>query len=127
MIIGTGVDIVEIDRLKNKETDNLFLSKIFTENEISYFLKKTNPTPSLAAHFASKEAFLKALGTGMGYGFSTIDCEIFHDEYGKPYYKLSSRVYDYIKTKFNCEKVNVHLSISHDKNYALAFAIIECC
>ena len=122
MIIGTGIDIVEIARLKDKDKDNDFLSRIYTDNELKYILKKINNTPSLASHFAAKEAFLKALGTGMGYGFSTKDIEVAHDEKGKPFYVLSEKVYNSFLDNKN---IKTHLSISHDKNYAVAFAIIE--
>jgi len=124
MIIGTGIDIVEIARLKGKDKDDAFLSRIYTDNELKYILKKIDNTPSLASHFAAKEAFLKALGTGIGYGFSTKDIEVAHDEKGKPFYVLSDNVYSSFLDKKN---IKTHLSISHDKNYAVAFAIIESC
>lgn len=121
MIIGTGIDIVEIARLKDKDKDKAFLSRIYTDNELRYILRKVNNTPSLASHFAAKESFLKALGTGIGYGISTKDIEVGHDDKGKPYYILSEKA----QSLLDGENIKTHLSISHDKNYAVAFAILE--
>lgn len=121
MIIGIGIDIAEIERFLDKDKDEYFLSKIYSPLEKEYILKKQSPCPSLASHFAAKEAFLKALGTGMGYGFSTLDFEITHDDKGKPIYKLSEKVLTY----FNKKNIKAHLSISHEKHYALAVCILE--
>lgn len=121
MIIGIGIDIAEVERFFDKDKDERFLSKIYNENEKKYILKKQNPYASLASHFAAKEAFLKALGAGMGYGFSTLDFEIKHDEKGKPIYQLSDKVLSY----FNTKNVKAHLSISHEKHYAVAVCVLE--
>lgn len=121
MIIGIGLDIVEVERLKDKENDTAFLAKIYTEKEKEYILKKACPSIYLASHFAAKEAILKAIGSGMGYGFSTLDFEILHDDKGKPFYKLSKKILDY----FGGKNITSHLTITHEKHYALACAILE--
>lgn len=122
MILGIGVDMAEIVRFVGKDKDRDFLERIYTKNEIDYILKKVNREASLASHFASKEAILKAVGTGMGFGLSTKDAQVLHDEKGKPYFKLSDRLENY----FNEKKIISHLSISHEKHYAIAFVILEC-
>lgn len=121
MIIGIGLDIVEVERLKNKENDSDFLSKIYSLSEREYILKKANPSVYLASHFAAKEALLKAIGSGMGHGFSTLDFEILHDEKGKPFYRLGEKIKDY----FGSKNIVSHLTITHEKRYALACAILE--
>ena len=121
MIYGTGTDIVEISRIEKVLKKESFIKKCFTENEILY-LKSKNFSPETAAGiFAAKEAVSKALGTGFR-GFMPQDLEILHTENMKPYVKLLP----------NTEKIavdlcisNIHISISHCKDYALAFAVAE--
>ena len=113
MIFGIGTDITEISRIKRLSEDTKFLEKHFTESEIQYIGKKYN---SAAAIFAAKEAYSKALGTGIR-GFSLRDIEILHDQLGKPYIKAYNNAYI-----DNCE---VFLSLSHCDEYAVAYVVIE--
>ncbi len=115
MIYGIGVDIIEIGRVEKalQRFGNRFLQKILTSQE----MKKTD-IKEVAVRFAAKEALVKALGTGFrGVGFK--DIEILNDERGKPYYRLSERVYD----RFG--KLSCHLSLSHERDYAVAMAVVE--
>jgi holo-[acyl-carrier protein] synthase len=123
MIRGTGIDIIEISRIKSSiERDNKFINKIFTLNEIKYCESKTKKAQHYAARFASKEAFFKALGTGWRNGMSWTDIDINNDSLGKPEIKLSGETLLF----FNKLKLkSISLSISHSKEYAVGFVIIE--
>jgi holo-[acyl-carrier protein] synthase len=122
MIIGTGVDIIEIDRIKRAaERTKSFMSKVYSENEIVLFREKGMRMESVAGNFAAKEAISKALGTGIR-GFQLKDIEIVRNGIGKP------EVYLYGRAKIIAELKGVksiHISISHSKNDAIAFAVLE--
>ncbi|CUS77657.1 holo-[acyl-carrier protein] synthase [Candidatus Kryptonium thompsonii] len=121
MIMGVGVDIVEIERFKNltERWGEHFLKKIFTQREIDYCLSKKNKYQHLAGRFAAKEAISKAISTGWSGIFKWKDVEILNDEYGKPEVIL----YNQLKAQF--ESCSFHISISHSLNYAVAFAVVE--
>jgi len=123
MIRGTGVDIIEISRIKSAiERDDKFINKIFTVNEIKYCESKAKKAQHYAARFASKEAFFKAIGTGWRNGMSWTDIDINNDSLGKPEIKLSGETLLF----FNKLKLkSISLSISHSKEYAVGFVIIE--
>ena len=115
MIIGTGVDIIEIDRIK-KAIDrwgNDFLKKIFHDDEIDYANKHKFPNQHLAARFAAKEAIFKAVGDDPHLSWK--DIKVVNDSYGKPCCVFQKKKYKY----------KVHLSLSHTKRYAVASAIIK--
>jgi len=115
MIVGIGLDIVEINRIKELlEKQSKFPERILTAGEKNVFENLTGSRRAefLAGRFAAKEAFSKALGTGIGRDLSFHDIEITHDEKGKPYIirPLSK---------------GVHLSITHSREYAAAQVVIE--
>jgi len=115
MIVGIGIDIVELDRIeKLLHRQSKFASRILTESEKQRFNSLSNhrKVEFLAGRFAAKEAYSKAVGTGIGATLSFLDIEIQNDEYGKP--KIIKPYTD-----------TVHLSISHSKEYAVAQVIIE--
>ncbi|NGX55994.1 MAG: Holo-[acyl-carrier-protein] synthase [Candidatus Anoxychlamydiales bacterium] len=120
-INGIGCDILEIKRFEDilSRKGNAFLDKIFTQNEIEYSKKYKDYIPHLAARFAAKEAIAKALGIGFGKNLSFLDIEVINNSEGKPEVFLS----DKIKNSFN--NPSIHLSISHSKDSAIAFAICE--
>ncbi|TLS34903.1 holo-ACP synthase [Pseudalkalibacillus caeni] len=114
MIIGTGIDIVEIERIKGSfERNERFADRILTEGEKDKFntLSGHRKMEFLAGRFAAKEAFAKAKGTGIG-ELSFKDIEVLNDASGAPFIKSET-------------KDNVHLSISHSKHYAVAQVILE--
>ena len=122
LILGVGTDIVEIRRIKNAiERNSKFLEKIFTSAELEY-LKSRNLRPEyVAGRFAAKEAVAKALGTGFR-GFDFKDVEIDRTTLGKPIVILKG------KAKLIAKKegqYNIHLSISHGQDSAIAYAIFE--
>ena len=126
-ILGTGIDIVETNRLKKlllKKKSN-FKNKIFTNNEIAYCEKKTNITNCYSKRFAAKEAFVKALGTGFRNNINFKDIEVVKNHYGKPYLIINKKVINKIKTLFKVKKFNVLLSISDETKYAIASVIIS--
>ncbi|WP_108671719.1 holo-ACP synthase [Peribacillus acanthi] len=115
MIVGIGLDIVEIDRIRNlSERQPRFVDRILTTKEKEKYenLKGGRKTEFLAGRFAAKEAFSKAIGTGIGKDLQFIDMEILSDERGKPFFSKP-------------EKNKVHLSITHSQQYAAAQVIIE--
>ncbi len=117
-----GIDIIEIDRIKKLvEKNDRFLNKVFTENEIKYFSEKGYKAQTIAGNFCAKEAISKAFGTGIR-NFSFKDIEILRDELGKPivntYNNLKKICIDY-----NVLEINV--SISHSRDYAVANAFIK--
>lgn len=116
--LTNGVDIVDIRRIEkilNGKRD-IFLDKIFTEKEKEYLSGKKYRANSVAGLFASKEAISKAIGTGIG-KISWKDIEIRHDKDGKPYIVFSSKVLE------RYEILDMSVSISHEKNYAIAFVV----
>lgn len=123
MILGNGVDIVKVSRIENllKNKKDGFLHKVFTQNEIEY-IKNTGCNPqTISGIFAAKEALSKLLGTGIG-KVNWKDMEVFHDDRGKPYVKLYN---EGLNISQNLGIENIELSISHEKEYAIAFVIGE--
>lgn len=120
MIVGVGVDIVEIERIKKSYLKNpRFLTRVFTGEEIDYARKGEELNyNSLAAMWASKEAYAKATGQGFR-GFGLRDVEVVRDDLGAPSLRLYNQAASF------CQDRNVHLSISHSDISAIAFCIIE--
>lgn len=118
MIIGIGTDIVEIPRISKLTENSRFLERYFTKAENEYFLTKHKNPQTVAASFAAKEAFSKALGTGIR-GFSLNDIEVLRDDLGKPYINV------YNNAKKMVLDATIHVSLSHSAKYATAFVVIE--
>ena len=126
MIIGIGVDIIEIEWVRQAIQNNKnFLSKLFTEREIDYFISRNMNSEVIAGNFAAKEAVSKALGTGIR-GFSFKDIEILRNELGKPEVILHNGA-NLIGNKLvgNNNSLRVHLSISHNNSSAIAYSVLE--
>lgn len=120
MIEGTGIDIIEIYRIKNAIIkNNNFIYKIFTEREIDYFRSRNFSPEVVAGNFAAKEAISKALGTGFR-KFSLKDIEILRDELGAPVAFLHGSSKELVKGPYK-----LHVSISHSKENAIAYAVLE--
>lgn len=118
-IKGIGCDIVSVSRIAVLIADKKFLNKVYTEHEQNYISGKG--TQTAAGLWAAKEAVSKALGTGF-VGFTAKDIEIRHNESGTPQIVL----YNGAKTiAESVDAKNIHISISHEKEQALAFAVIE--
>lgn len=120
-ILDIGIDIIEIERIKNAVSKNIkFLDRNFTTLEIEYFKLKNFKPETIAGNFAAKEAISKAIGTGIR-GFDFKDIEVLRDELGKPIVKTYNNL-EKMCIDFNVEEVKV--SISHCKDYAVANAIV---
>jgi holo-[acyl-carrier protein] synthase len=124
MILGIGIDIIDIPRVKRiaEEYGDDFVLKLFSEIEIAYCRSKKNPEINFAARFAAKEAFLKALGSGLRGGIDWKDIQVINDDLGKPFIFPSGRA------ERAANKIGVavtHLSISHTADYAAAVVVLE--
>lgn len=119
MILGTGVDIISIKRIKAACLKKSFFNKIYTDREKELFNGKNYNT--LAANFAAKEAVSKAFGTGF-YGFMPKDIEILRDEIGKPYAVFYGGALD---KAMEYDNFFMHISLSHENEFAVAFAVLE--
>lgn len=121
MVIGNGVDIIEIERIKKAMNQRGFMERIFTYRELEYIKERDFKVETIAASFSGKEAVSKALGTGFrGFGFK--DIEILRDELGKPYVVLYEGA---LKRAEELGYDSIGLSLSHDRERATAFAILE--
>ena len=121
MVIGIGIDIIEIDRIKTSiETyGNRFLSKIYTPIEIDYCNSKANKFQHYAARFAAKEAIYKALATGWQKDLHWQDIEIINQPTGMPVASLKGKL-----KKFLSNEMDLKISLSHSNNYVTCVAII---
>ena len=123
MIIGTGIDIIEVDRVAQRVgNDNGFRELVFSKNEISYCDSKAFPFQHYAARFAAKEAFLKAIGRGWDSGLTLYEIEIINQSGGRPVLQLSGETE---KELAHLGIRSVHLSLSHIKSTATAIVILE--
>lgn len=124
MIVGTGVDLIEIDRVRQayREHGERFLKRCFTEGEIAYCLRKKDPSESLAARFGAKEAVIKAFSHGFGGRWKWRDIEVVREPSGKPTLKLHHR-FEELRVERGIARM--HLTIAHSKGDALAWVILE--
>lgn len=120
MIYGVGIDIVDINRIKNLLENINFLNRFFGKDEIKELKAKKNCPQSVAGAFCVKEAFGKAIGTGVK-GFSYTDVETLHNADGKAFLKLSNNALSIANEK----NLSFHISISHENEYATAIVIAE--
>jgi len=119
MRISNGIDIIEIERIRKKfERDLKFKEKIFTQKELKQVEGLEIEYIVLAGKWASKEAFSKALGTGIGKELDWKDIQISNDIMGKPQVEVSKDIIE----KYGIEEIS--LSISHIKDYAVASVVI---
>ena len=126
-IFGIGTDIVNIKRIEHslKKHKFTFKNKIFSKKEISYCEKRKNPSAFYAKRFAAKEAFSKALGTGIRKGVNFKDIDILNDKKGKPLIKISTNVRKFLKKKFKLNRYKIFLSLSDEKDHSIAYVIIN--
>jgi holo-[acyl-carrier protein] synthase len=123
MIIGTGIDIIEVARIEKVMSRDIgFRDKIFTPLEIDYCESKKNKYQHYAARFSAKEAMLKAIGTGWRFGIRFADIEVYNDDLGKPHIRVFEKAKELIA---NLSVSEIHVSLSHLKEMATAVVIIE--
>lgn len=124
MILGIGTDITSIIRFQQNidEHGQRFVDKILSESEKPLYEKTNQKAQYLASRFAAKEALAKALGTGFQEGVSMPSISILHNEKGRPYFELTGKALDLAQAM---GVKQLHLSISHEKEFALAFVILS--
>ena len=122
--IGIGVDIVKNIRIESSIKNKNFINRTFSKNEISISKKFTNKTKYFSKRFAAKEAFAKALGTGFRNGLNFKDIQIVNDKLGKPSYLINSKIKNLIQKK-KAKNFDLFLSISDEKDYSIAFTVIQ--
>jgi len=124
MIIGTGIDTVAVDRFQRflDEGNQRLLDRLFTRQEQDYCRPKKQAAACYAARFAAKEAFLKALGTGLRDGISWIEIEVANDSLGKPELCLTGSARQQLEQRGGSRTL---LSLSHDGGQAIAVVILE--
>ncbi|PKM80310.1 MAG: holo-[acyl-carrier-protein] synthase [Firmicutes bacterium HGW-Firmicutes-13] len=123
MVKGIGIDLIEINRVKEVflRFPQKFVERIFTEAEQDYIFSHKNLYPYLAVRFAAKEAVMKSLGCGWGeIGFKEI--EVIRNDSGKPGVRLSGRALQRAK---NLKITEVLISLSHSRNYGIAQAVSQ--
>tara|TARA_B100000989_G_scaffold180319_1_gene135512 strand:+ start:1886 stop:2269 length:384 start_codon:yes stop_codon:yes gene_type:complete len=124
-ILGIGVDIIDNKRIKESIRSKKFKSRIYSIKEIDSSKKTKNKVAFFSKRFAAKEAFSKALGTGFSSNLNFKDIEIANDKKGMPRFVENKKIKKIIQKKFKIKKFNLFLSISDEKNYSAAFAIIQ--
>ena len=124
-ILGIGVDIINCKRINLLIKKKNFLNRTFSKNELKLSYKMKNKTNYFAKRFAAKESFVKSIGTGFRNNLNFKDIEILNDKLGKPYFLKSKKVDNIIIKKFKVKKYDVFLSISDEKDYSVAFTILQ--
>src|SRR6266853_1467369 len=124
MILGIGIDIIEVARIQAsyERFGERFLKRILHPNEIGYCLSHSEPAPFLAARFAAKEAISKAFGTGIGAQLSWQDMEVGRRESGEPFVILHGPGQELLQKR---GARAVLISLSHTQQHATAVAIME--
>ena len=124
MIVGSGIDLVEIHRIQHSvdRFGERFLNKVYTAAEQAYCLRKRNAAESLAARFAAKEAGAKALGTGMSHGVTWVEIEVVRLPGGRPTLRFHGRA-QAMAQRLRVERAN--LSLTHTKDLAMASVVLE--
>jgi holo-[acyl-carrier protein] synthase len=122
MIVGLGMDLVDVDRMRGlyARWGEHRLGRIFTGPELAYCLEQVDPGPSLAARFAAKEAFYKAVGTGWGRAGALNEVEVRRTAGGTPELRVTGRAARRVE-----EGIRMHLSLSHSATVAGAVVVLE--
>ena len=124
-ILGIGIDIIENKRIKISTRNPKFKKRIYSSKELAQASLSKNKVSYFSKRFVAKEAFAKALGTGFSNNLNFNDIEVINDKMGKPYYLITKKITKLIQIKFKTKKFNCFLSISDEKEYSTAFAIIQ--
>lgn len=124
MIFGIGVDIAATGRFQRfiDQGNSRLLERLFSERELAMCNARKEAASCYAARFAAKEAFLKALGTGLRDGISWHDLEVDHNQLGRPFFHLSGKVQELVTEQ---QIATTFLSLSHDGGNAVAMVVLE--
>ena len=124
-ILGIGVDIIENKRIRFLINNKDFINRTFGKKELKLSKSLKNKVNYFAKRFSAKEAFAKSLGTGFRNNLNFKDIEILNDKLGKPYFKDSKKIQKIIQKKFKTNNYNLFLSITDEKDYSIAFTILQ--
>jgi holo-[acyl-carrier protein] synthase len=124
MIVGSGIDLAEIERIQHsvERYGQRFLDRVYTASEQAYCLRKRKSAESLAARFAAKEAGAKALGTGISHGVNWLEIEVVREASGRPTLKFYGRAAEFAA---RLGAVRSALSITHTATLAMASVVLE--
>ena len=123
-LFGVGTDIIRVNRLKKSLKKKLFLSRIFNAEEIIKCKRIKKNSNCYAKRFAAKEAFSKALGTGISKGINFNEIVVLNEKSGKPYIKLINKTKKIVERKLKKKIYKISLSIADEKDYAVAIVTI---
>tara|TARA_Y100000768_G_scaffold30550_1_gene20201 strand:- start:239 stop:622 length:384 start_codon:yes stop_codon:yes gene_type:complete len=124
-LFGVGTDIIQVNRLKKSLNKKPFLSRIYSQEEILKCKRSKVNSNCFAKRFAAKEAFSKALGTGISKGISFNEIVVLNEKSGKPYIKLINKTKKIVERKLKKKIYKISLSIADEKDYAVAFVTIS--
>ena len=124
-LFGVGTDIIQVNRLKKSLNKKPFLSRIYSKEEIIKCKRSKINSNCFAKRFAAKEAFSKALGTGISKGINFNEIVILNEKSGKPYIKLINKTKKIVERKLKKKIYKISLSIADEKDYAVAFVTIS--
>ena len=124
-MLGIGVDIIENKRIKFLLKKKNFITRTFTANEIKISNRLSDKASYFSKRFVAKEALVKSLGIGFRNGLNFKDIEILNDNKGKPFYFKNKKIDTVIKKAFKVKRYNLFLSISDEKDYSIAFTILQ--
>ena len=124
-LFGVGTDIIQVKRLKKSLNKKPFLSRIYSKEEIIKCKRSKINSNCFAKRFAAKEAFSKALGTGISKGISFNEIVVLNEKSGKPYIKLINKTKKIVERKLKKKIYKISLSIADEKDYAVAFVTIS--
>ena len=123
-IFGIGTDIVKVSRIKKFVKKKTFITRLFNKQEVLKCKKTKNPSNCFAKRFAAKEAFSKALGTGISKGINFNEIVVLNEKNGKPYIKLIDKTKKIVVNKLRFKNYKISLSLSDEDKYAVAFVTI---
>ena len=124
-IYGIGTDVVNINRIKNSLKNKKFINRLFNKNEIKKCNDQINKANCYAKRFAAKEAFSKAIGTGISKGINFDEIIVYNIKSGKPGIRLLGNTKKKVNKIINKKKINIFLSLSDDKPFAVATVVIS--
>ncbi len=124
-IYGIGTDVVNINRIKNSIKSKNFIKRLFNQNEIKKCDKQINKANCYSKRFAAKEAFSKAIGTGISKGINFNEIIVYNIKSGKPGIKLLGNTKKIVNKILKKKKINIFLSLSDDKPFAMATVVIS--
>ena len=124
-IFGIGTDIIKINRIKKSMKRKSFVNRLYNEKEVIKCKKLKNSFNCFAKRFAAKEAFSKALGTGIAKGINFNEIIILNEKSGKPYIKLIGNTKSIVERKLKKKNFKTSLSLTDEDKYAVAFVTIS--